>query len=78
MFSLYLPSGFVGTSVSFLVYEEALDAYKQVYKDGSLFSVTVTADKRNIITSDYFAAGGKFKVVSGSSETGTGYWHSVN
>lgn len=77
LYSLFLPATFSGTSISFLAEEDSDGSYNQVYKDGSLFSVTVTAGKRNIITADFMAAGGNFKIVSNASETGTGYLHAV-
>lgn len=74
-FSLFLPSGFVGTALTV----ESLEAdgtWAQFYHDVSgtstLLSIPVTAGKRNHLPMQLFSGLHTIRFVSGSSETAIG------
>lgn len=69
--SVYLPSGFTGTTLTFQKQNTA-DAWKDISNDGALVSVSVTADDWNQMPDDLFPLNDSLRLVSDQTETATG------
>lgn len=74
--SLYIPATFSSTSVSFQV-QEADGTWVDLYYDGSLVSIGVTAGKRNGMPVELFLGSGPVKFKLDQTETGVGKYYPV-
>jgi len=69
--AIYLDASFTGSQLTFL--GKVADAtYKEIQDGGSAVTVTVTADKINVLPAELFGAFQQGKRVSDATETCTG------
>lgn len=74
--SIYLPAGFVGTQLFFKA-QEPSGSFVDVYYDGTILQVGVSAGRRNVLPPELLAVNGMVKFISSATETVTATLHLV-